>query len=190
MPSLTAHVLPAGSLAATDQPVLQADGLVLRPWRESDAEAIVTAFADPAIRQWHVRSVDSWQEAAGLIDSYNRAWRDETAAHWAITGPDVIGRVAFRTIDLAEGCAEIGFWVTPAARGRAAAVRAALALSGWALDDLGLHRIDLHHSVANDASCRVAQKAGFAYEGIRRGACLHADGWHDMHQHARIQGDD
>lgn len=189
MPSLTAPVVPAGSLSTAAQPVLQADDLVLRPWQEADGDVLMTAFADPAIRQWHARSVESRQEAAELIASYNRAWRNETAAHWAIAGPDVIGRVAFRTIDLAEGCAEIGFWVTPAARGRGAAVRAAVALSNWALDDLGLHRLDLHHSVANNASCRVAQKAGFAYEGIRRSACLHADGWHDMHQHARIQGD-
>lgn len=39
---------------------------------------------------------------------------------------------------------------------------------------------------ANAASCRVALKAGFAAEGTRRSAALHADGWHDMHLHARI----
>jgi RimJ/RimL family protein N-acetyltransferase len=112
-----------------------------------------------------------------------------SGAHWAITGPEVLGRVALRSIDLDEGRAEIAYWVTAAARGRGAAARAAAALSAWALGDLGLHRLDLEHAVATTASCRVAQKAGFAYEGTRRSAALHGDGWHDMHLHARIQGD-
>jgi hypothetical protein len=36
---------------------------------------------------------------------------------------------------------------------------------------------------------RVAGKAGFAFEGTKRSAVLHQDGWHDMHLHARVQGD-
>ena len=35
----------------------------------------------------------------------------------------------------------------------------------------------------------MAAKAGFALEGTKRSALLHADGWHDMHLHARIRGD-
>ncbi|WP_297548795.1 GNAT family protein [Amycolatopsis sp.] len=53
----------------------------------------------------------------------------------------------------------------------------------------GLHRLDIQHSVANSASCRVAEKAGFTYEGTLRSSALHTDGWHDMHLHARVQGD-
>jgi RimJ/RimL family protein N-acetyltransferase len=47
----------------------------------------------------------------------------------------------------------------------------------------------VQHAVANTASCRVALKAGYAYEGTRRSSVLHADGWHDMHVHGRVQGD-
>ena len=36
---------------------------------------------------------------------------------------------------------------------------------------------------------RVAAKAGFTAEGTLRSALLHADGWHDMHLHARVLGD-
>ncbi|WP_435880234.1 hypothetical protein [Streptomyces atroolivaceus] len=44
-------------------------------------------------------------------------------------------------------------------------------------------------SVLNEASCRVAVKPGFSFEGVRRRGNLHADGWHDMHVHARVRGD-
>jgi RimJ/RimL family protein N-acetyltransferase len=190
MPQLNAPVVPAGSLSKAEQPVLRAGDLLLRPWTADDAGALLTAFADPAIQRWHARSVESRQEAEELIAGYNQRWRDETDAHWAITGPEVLGRVALRLIDLKEGTAELAYWVTPAARGRGTAVRAAVALTAWALDELGLHRLELNHSVANAPSCRVAEKAGYAPEGIRRSAVLHPDGWHDMHLHARVQGDD
>ncbi len=39
------------------------------------------------------------------------------------------------------------------------------------------------------SSVRVAVKAGFRPEGIRRGAAMHADGWHDMHVHSLLAGD-
>jgi RimJ/RimL family protein N-acetyltransferase len=189
MPPLIAPVVPAGALARAPQPVLPAGDLRLRPWAAGDAGALVTAFADPAIQRWHARTVESRAEAQEMIAGYRRAWPAETGAHWAITGPAVLGRCALRTIDLAEGLAEIAYWVTPAARGRGAAARAAAAVTQWALGDLGLHRIELAHAVANTASCRVAQAAGFGYEGTRRSAVLHADGWHDMHLHAIVSGD-
>ncbi|MFD5189525.1 GNAT family N-acetyltransferase [Streptomyces sp. NPDC058357] len=69
-----------------------------------------------------------------------------------------------------------------------------LELRPWCCDDahveeLGLHRLRLCHSMANPASCRVVLKAGYAVEGVMRGALLHADGWHDQHLHARLRGD-
>jgi RimJ/RimL family protein N-acetyltransferase len=45
------------------------------------------------------------------------------------------------------------------------------------------------HSTANVASCQVAQYAGFAVEGTKRGEGRHVDGWHDMHLHARLDDD-
>jgi ribosomal-protein-alanine N-acetyltransferase len=72
------------------------------------------------------------------------------------------------------------------ARGAGVAPRALQAGTSWALGDLGLHRVELVHSTTNRASCRVAAKAGYELEGTKRGDLLHADGWHDMHLHAKI----
>jgi RimJ/RimL family protein N-acetyltransferase len=63
------------------------------------------------------------------------------------------------------------------------------AATRWAFD-VGFRRLQLEHSTQNPASCRVAEKAGFAAEGTRFGAALHADGHHDMHTHARLAGAD
>lgn len=190
MPPLVGPAIPAGRLCRARQPVLQGEGLVLRPWRPTDADAVVAAYADPAIRRWHVRSMSA-EEAPGWIAERQRLWEDERAAEWAVTDDTdtVLGRVGFRNLDLHEAHAEVLYWVLPAARGTGVAPRALTVLTRWAFDVVGFRRLELQHSTANEASCRVASKCGFAVEGTLREHTRHADGWHDMHVHARLAGD-
>jgi RimJ/RimL family protein N-acetyltransferase len=189
VPSLTDPALPPGSMATRPQPEIAGAGVLLRPWRWADRAAVLTGFADPDIQRWHARSMDE-SEVRDWIDGWVDRWRAESAASWAITRDgEVLGQVGLRQIDLAEGLAAVSYWVLPAARGRRVAVRALAALTGWSFDGLGLHRIEVSHSTANPASCRVAERCGFAAEGTKRSEALHADGWHDMHLHARIRTD-
>ncbi|HET9173203.1 MAG TPA: GNAT family protein [Actinospica sp.] len=197
MPSLTPPAIPAGRLAASVQPVLPIgdSGLALRPWTAADAPAVIAAYADPDIRHWHARSVDSEAEARALIECWRSGWAAESGAAWAVVrgeegarGEAVLGRVALRRIDTAQGRAECAYWIRPEARGDGVAGRALSTLTAWAFAEAGFHRLFLLHSTANEASCRVAAKAGFAPEGVERSSMLHSDGWHDMHMHARISG--
>jgi [ribosomal protein S5]-alanine N-acetyltransferase len=205
MPSLTPPVIPPGRLAASTQPVLPLEGtaLSLRPWTVADATAVIAAYADPDIRRWHARTVETEVEARALIERWRSAWSAESGASWAIVrdgaagadggsghggsgGDVVLGRVGFRMIETELGRAECAYWIMPGARGGGVATKALGALSNWAFEDVGFHRLFLAHSTENDASCRVAVKAGFEPEGVERSSMLHADGWHDMHVHARI----
>ena len=193
MPLLVTPALPAGALRALGQPTLAVDErLALRPWRPSDVEAVRAAFDCPDIQRWHVRRMDSDEEAHGWIDGWAARWAAETDAGWAIVDPRedrVVGQVGLRTVALAEGSAQLSYWVLPAARGAGVAAGAVQALTGWAFDTLGLHRLFLMHSTANEPSCRVAAKVAFALEGTLRGHLRHADGWHDVHMHARLRTD-
>lgn len=188
MPLLVSPVVAAGGLARLTQPVLDGQDFVLRPWQAADAPVVAAAYDEPGIRQWHARSL-TLDEALAWVSSWPRRWRDESGAGWAVAGDAVLGQISLRTIDLAEGGAEISYWVLPEARGRRIAPRALTTLTAWAFDVLGLHRIEVHHSTQNAASCRVAERAGYPYEGTLRSRTLHADGWHDMHVHAQIAGD-
>ncbi|MFE3150654.1 GNAT family N-acetyltransferase [Streptomyces sp. NPDC059218] len=184
--------VPAGRMAQDGQPVLDLpNGVDLRPWNREDADVLVAAGRDPAIRQWNLLVVESERDARERIERMHGRWRAETGAIWAIARPggEATGLIGLNGIDLAGGSAEIIYWLLPAARGGGVAVEAVRRVGRWALEDLGLHRLRLCHSVANPASCRVALKAGYAFEGVMRGALLHADGWHDQHLHARIRGD-
>jgi RimJ/RimL family protein N-acetyltransferase len=54
------------------------------------------------------------------------------------------------------------------ARGRGVATRAVLLIARWAIRDCGLRRLQLRADIANAASQRVAEKAGFKREGVLR----------------------
>ncbi|MFG1678087.1 GNAT family N-acetyltransferase [Micromonospora sp. NPDC049282] len=192
-PLSTPPAVPAGTLAAGPQPTLAAgDDLVLRPWQAADASTFLAAYQDPEIRRWHTRRPASEEQVREWFEYYRRAWRQETAASWAMTygGGEVLGRMVLGAMELGDGVAVCAYWVVPAARGAGVASRSLRAVSDWALGAAGFHRLELDHSTRNHASCRVAVKAGFRPEGTRRSAAVHADGRHDMHVHARVRGDD
>jgi RimJ/RimL family protein N-acetyltransferase len=71
-------------------------------------------------------------------------------------------------LDRGDGSCEVGYWVARPARGRGVATRAVRLLSAWGLRELGLDRIELLVIEGNDASCRVAEAAGYRREGLLR----------------------
>ncbi|PXX61595.1 RimJ/RimL family protein N-acetyltransferase [Nocardia tenerifensis] len=189
MPVLTAPLVAAETFTDSAQPVIATgDGLLLRPWTTGDAPAVFEAFSDPSIQRWHVRSASSIAEVEGWLEAWAGAWSTAAAANWAVTDVTtgrLVGRASLKGLALADGQAEVAYWTMPAARGRAVTPRAIAAVTTWAFG-VGFHRLQLTHSVANKASCRVAAKLGYALEGTLRSAGLHVDGWHDMHLHGRI----
>jgi RimJ/RimL family protein N-acetyltransferase len=65
---------------------------------------------------------------------------------------------------------DTGYWVRKSAQGKGIATEAANALVRYAFGALGMRRIGLTHSAGNEASRRIAEKLGFSFEGIQRGA--------------------
>jgi RimJ/RimL family protein N-acetyltransferase len=165
-------------------------GLLLRPWERADAPAFLSAYQDEEIRRWHTRRPSTEAHVREWFDTYHQDWEREKGGHWAITrdGGEVLGRIALRGLDFDGGIAGVAYWVLPAARGTGVASRALTALTTWALDEIGFHRLELDHSTHNTASCRVATKCGYLLEGTKRSAAVHDDGRHDMHLHACIRG--
>jgi RimJ/RimL family protein N-acetyltransferase len=168
---------------------LSASNVQMRAWQPKDAPTVVAAYSDPDIQQWHARPMNE-NEALDWIAAWPQRWRQETGCGWAAACDEgVLGQISLRTLNLDVGFAEISYWVMPQARGRGIAPRALVAVTRWAFEALGLHRIEVYHSTRNPASCFVAERAGYLAEGVKRSLALHADGWHDMHQHARIATD-
>ncbi|MEV5581314.1 GNAT family N-acetyltransferase [Streptomyces parvus] len=191
----TPPTLASGCLAGAGapQPVLPVagGGLLLRPWERADARAFLSAYEDAETRRWHTHRPSTVAQVEEWFVRYRQDWEREKGCHWAVArdSGEVLGRMALRGVDFEDGVANAAYWVLPAARGAGIASRALAAVSAWALDDIGFHRLELDHSTRNDVSCRVATKAGFLLEGTKRSAAVHDDGRHDMHLHARVRGD-
>jgi RimJ/RimL family protein N-acetyltransferase len=109
--------------------------------------------------------------AAAWVGQYTEGWEDGSRAGFAILDEAdgaFLGFAALIRIDWSGAEAELGYIVAPAARGRGVAGRAIRLIVGWALDELGLQRIDAWIDVANAPSLRVIERAGFTFEGVRR----------------------
>ncbi|MFF2519675.1 GNAT family N-acetyltransferase [Streptomyces sp. NPDC058086] len=171
----TPPAIPSGFLADSPQPALPATGgLLLRPWEPADAPAFLSAYQDHKIHRWHTRRPATETQVREWFDAYRQDWEREKGGHWAITRDDgqVLGRIALRGLDFDDGIAGVAYWVLPAARGAGVASRALTALTAWALDEIGFHRLQLDHSTRNHASCRVATKSGYLLEGTKRSAAV------------------
>jgi RimJ/RimL family protein N-acetyltransferase len=190
VPRLVPDVVAAGTISSMTQPHLAIDDeLELRPFRDEDVDVVVAAFATPDIQYFHFRRLDHTEALRWIEDSRN-SWQWEKSATWAIelrSQARAIGRVTIY-LSLAEGRGEVSYWVLPDGRGRGVATRACRTATRWA-HSIGLHRVELQHSTINDASQRVALAAGFVREGVRRGAGVLVDGWHDMVLYAHLSSD-
>jgi RimJ/RimL family protein N-acetyltransferase len=157
--------------------VLDADALRLRPWRPEDIDAVWAAFQDPDIRLWNGGGVQSREDALVLLGR-RLDWSSGDHASWAVVdgGDDVLASVSLHTIDRLGNDAQIGYWTTPAARGRGVAAVACDAVCRWGFGALPIDRIELCHAVENAASGRVAEKAGFTLEGRLRRSYRYGDG--------------
>jgi len=82
----------------------------------------------------------------------------------------------FHDIDWQARHCDTGFWVRKSAQRRGIATEAANALVRYAFGALKMHRLGLTHSRGNEPSRRIAEKLGFALQGIQPGANLLAGG--------------
>jgi RimJ/RimL family protein N-acetyltransferase len=80
----------------------------------------------------------------------------------------VLAAIGIANFDWPDLNAEIGYWVAPDARNRGVGTRAVRLLSRWAIEELGLERIELLANPANEASLRLALRAGYTREGTLR----------------------
>ena len=99
------------------------------------------------------------------------------------------GMAALVQVELDMGEAELGYIVAPDARGRGVAGRAIKLLARWAFREVGLARLEAWVDVSNEPSKRVAERAGFTFEGIRRSVHFKADQRADMAIYSLLPGE-
>ncbi|MEO3874660.1 GNAT family N-acetyltransferase [Nonomuraea sp. B12E4] len=101
----------------------------------------------------------------------------------------IVGAISLFRTSWAAGTTEVGYGVHPLYRGRGFATEAVRGLTNWVFEATDLRRIDLTANLDNTPSLRVAQKAGFTWEGVLRAAVLEDDGAHDLVIFGLLRGD-
>lgn len=167
---------------APPEPPLSDGVIVLRPWRREDAPVLASVFgaADADLAYWmdEVPQPYTLAHAVAYVDRSQAGWRGEVpATPFAIcdvVSEDVLGWLGLTWDEAREGTVVAGYWIRQEARGRGVAARALRLAAAWVFGDLGFVRLELRIDTRNEPSRRVAGKAGFTLEGIRRSACVNA----------------
>ena len=170
------------------------DGVVrLRLMAEADVGAVVAACQDPDIPRW-TRVPEPYGEPEA------RSWLAQEAEQRAkgeqlgllVVDPDdgrLLGSVGIVHVDPQEGRCELGYWMARESRERGLATRAVRLLSRWVFESLPIDRIEIHAEPGNAASRRVAERAGFSFEGVLRAYLLHRGVRRDAASYSLLRGE-
>jgi RimJ/RimL family protein N-acetyltransferase len=170
------------------------DGVVrLRPLHVEDAAWMAEACRDDDILRWTPipRGITA-EEIAGWIARSGERLAADLGVDWAVVDArsgEPLGHAGLHQVQPALGQGEVTYWTAPAVRGRGVAPRAVELIAGWAFAVLQLERLELLTYVDNLGSQRVAAKAGFVREGVRRGAVAIKGERPDLVAFARLRSD-
>ncbi|HEX5192775.1 MAG TPA: GNAT family protein [Solirubrobacteraceae bacterium] len=178
------------TVAGARRIVLSAEPLLdgpttLRPWRDDDLPALAQIGRDPDVTHWMglPREYRSSDARAYLMSRYDGLHVGVRAPYAIVASADgqLLGSIALAHFAWEAGRAEVGYWLSSAARGAGHATRAVRLICSWGFQALGLERIELQAAVDNPGSQRVAERAGFTREAVLRSRWTTYDGErHDM----------
>ena len=147
--------------------MIQTERLLLRPWREEDAEALYKYASDPEIGPpagWppHTSVENSRQIIKNVLSA------PETYAV-CLKDDEPIGSVGLKLkgssdmTDRDDEC-ELGYWIGKPFWGQGLIPEACRALLRYAFEDLGMRGVWCGYYEGNEKSRRVQEKLGFVYQ--------------------------
>jgi RimJ/RimL family protein N-acetyltransferase len=152
------------TIHAEEIEVLRGESVVLRPPRESDAEAAYAWDRDPELAAWNGRAPIKVSFSAARRD-YLARWEDRSVKTFIIEAEG--GPLGMATLyDFRRGGCELGIKIGPdTLRGRGYATEAVELLVGYVFDTLGLDNVRGSTLSHNHRMQRVFEKNGFTQVG-------------------------
>lgn len=147
--------------------MLETERLILRPWKETDAEDLYTYASDPEVGPpagWppHTSVENSREIIKGVLS------RKETYAVCLKDGKP-IGSIGLHLngntdmTDRDDEC-ELGYWIAKPFWGQGMIPEAAQELLRYAFEKLGMRAVWCGYYEGNDKSRKVQEKLGFVYQ--------------------------
>lgn len=177
--------------------VAEQGGIRIRPFRTGDTPAFFAAVRESiaTISPWlpWCHADYSEQEAELWVAGRITAWQEGRGYSFVIEDAldgRLLGSVGLGVIqDLYLNQANVGYWVRRSAAGRGAVTAAVRLASQFAFETLQLSRLEIGALVENQASRRVAEKAGYHYEALLRNGLQHQGRACDSVLYSLIPGD-
>ncbi len=162
---------------------LRGDRVVVRPYREEDAQALQEAVEESRehIRPWLPFSYQHQNVEESLI------WINEQRAQWILRKNMNCGIFEIATGRFLGGAGlmvrnwdipylEIGYWLRTSAEGKGYMSEAVRLLTNFALDELGAKRVEIRCDELNIRSASVARRLGYVQEALLHNNFLTPDG--------------
>ena len=145
--------------------ILETERLLLRPWREEDADDLYIYASDPDIGPpagWPPHT--SVENSLEIIRTVLSA--PDTFAVCLKENGKPIGSIGFHRNDLAEDDDEyeLGYWIGKPYWGKGLIPEASREMLRYAFEDLKMNRIWCGYYDGNEKSRRVQEKLGFVYQ--------------------------
>lgn len=149
------------------------DGVELRHWTESDAEAVFEAVRK---NYDHLRTFMEWVKPDHSIADYEqfiereiRGTADSERLGFGIyRGDALIGTIGMINFDHDAMVAEIGYWIDVAEEGKGIVSKACEALIDFIFGDFRMNRIQIRCAAPNVRSAAIPKRFGFTKEGTQR----------------------
>lgn len=162
---------------------LRGERIVVRPYRESDAQDLFEAVAESRA---HLRPWLPFADAHQTIEE-SRDWIIHMMAQWllrealgmsiweAATGR-YLGGIGLHVHNWDTGYFEIGYWIRASAEGHGYITEAVRLLTNYAFDTLKANRLEIRCDELNARSAAIPQRLGFVREGCLRNESTASDG--------------
>lgn len=151
---------------------LRPEACVIRPCSADDAAAMHAAVRESLAElipwmPW-CHPAYSLQEARSWLALQVQAFNERKWFEFSIVEPGgtYLGQCGLNQFDELNRRCNLGYWVRSTATRRGVATRAVSLLRDWAFAHTHLVRLEVVIAAGNQASVRVAEKAGAAREGV------------------------
>jgi RimJ/RimL family protein N-acetyltransferase len=165
----------------------------LEPISREHLDGLAALGQDPLVLR-NTRVPEPWTEGfeRTWVEAYEQGRQDGTRDGYAIVDAEsgaFLGLAGIVDLEPDANQGEIGYALVPESRGRGIATRALELVTRYALEELGLERVELRIGTENGASMRVAERAGYRREGVLRSLYVKPGRREDFVVYSRLPGD-
>ena len=162
---------------------LRGERVMVRPYRESDAQALFEAIAES---RDHLRPWLPFADEHQTVDE-SRHWIIQQLANWILrddlmlsiweqaTGR-YLGGTGLHPHDWEIGYFEIGYWIRVSAEGYGYISESVRLLTDYAFDNLKANRLEIRCDELNVRSASIPKRLGYVLEGRSRNDVATTDG--------------